>query len=62
MELWLTQLPFPAQFALVMAVLLPLCLGVVVAVDRLVDVAAVRIHWRPVEEHREPARSGRERS
>lgn len=56
-ELWLTQLPFAAQVALVLVVLLPLCFGAVAAVDRLVDAAADRIHWRPAEDH--PDMSGR---
>jgi hypothetical protein len=37
-DLWLTQLSFPFQFVLVMVVLLPLCLAVAWAIDRLVDV------------------------
>jgi hypothetical protein len=37
-DLWLTQLSFPFQFLLVMVVLLPLCLAVAWAIDRLVDV------------------------
>jgi hypothetical protein len=49
-ELWLTQLPFAAQFALVMAVLVPLCLGIVAGVDRIVDALALRVRWRPTEE------------
>lgn len=51
-ELWLTQLPFPAQFALVMAVLVPVCLGAAWGVDRAVDAVCVRAgrprwarHW-----------------
>lgn len=34
-ELWLTQLPFPFEFAIVIAVLGPLCAVLAVALDRL---------------------------
>ncbi|HEY2696746.1 MAG TPA: hypothetical protein VGJ45_14850 [Pseudonocardiaceae bacterium] len=34
-ELWLTQLPFPFEFAIVIVVLGPLCVGVAVGLDRL---------------------------
>lgn len=37
-DLWLTQLAFPFQFAIVIAVLGPLCVGVALAVDRCVDI------------------------
>ena len=36
-ELWVAQLWFPIQFALVMLVLLPACFGVAWLVDRIVD-------------------------
>lgn len=36
-DLWLTQLAFPFQFAIVIAVLGPLCAGVAWAIDRCVD-------------------------
>lgn len=36
-DLWLTQLAFPFQFAIVIAVLGPLCLGLALAIDRCVD-------------------------
>ncbi len=36
-ELWLTQLVFPVQVALVLAVLLPLCFLAAYAIDRGVD-------------------------
>jgi len=36
-ELWVTQLPFALQFAVVMAVLLPLCVVVAWLIDRAVD-------------------------
>lgn len=39
-ELWILGLPFPFQFTLVMAVLLPLCLVVAWAIDRIVDRAS----------------------
>jgi hypothetical protein len=45
-ELWLTQLPFFFQVVLAGVVLLPLCWGAAVAVDRLVDAAAARISAR----------------
>jgi hypothetical protein len=38
--LWLTQLAFPIQFVLVIAVLAPICLVVAWGVDRAVDVVA----------------------
>jgi len=34
-ELWLTQLPFPFEFAIVIAVLGPLCVGLAIGLDRL---------------------------
>ncbi|WP_020660950.1 hypothetical protein [Amycolatopsis benzoatilytica] len=36
-ELWLAQAWFPVQFALVMAVLVPLCLLAAWAIDKLVE-------------------------
>jgi hypothetical protein len=39
-ELWILGLPFPFQFALVMVVLVPVCLVVAWAIDRLVDRAS----------------------
>jgi hypothetical protein len=36
-ELWLAQRWFPLQFVLVMAVLVPVCLGVAWLIDKLVD-------------------------
>lgn len=36
-ELWVAQLPFWLQFALVMVILVPLCTGVAWAIDRIVD-------------------------
>ena len=39
-ELWLTQLPFGFQVLLAALVLVPLCWGTAVAVDRAVDAAA----------------------
>ncbi|GGP42392.1 hypothetical protein [Saccharothrix coeruleofusca] len=49
-ELWLAQLAFPFQFALVMAVLLPACLGVARFIDRVVDDASARISGDPQAE------------
>ncbi|WP_260194607.1 hypothetical protein [Actinophytocola gossypii] len=40
-ELWVLGLAFPFQFALVMAVLLPLVLVVAYVIDRFVDHASV---------------------
>ena len=45
-ELWLTQLPFGFQVVLAVLVLVPLCWGTAVAVDRVVDAAAVRLSAR----------------
>ena len=45
-ELWLTQLPFGFQVLLAVVVLLPMCWGAAVGLDRLVDVAAARIAAR----------------
>jgi hypothetical protein len=42
-ELWLTQLPFPVQFAVVIAVLLPVCAGGAWLIDRTVDLAAAKL-------------------
>jgi hypothetical protein len=50
--LWVAQLAFPFQFALVMVVLLPVCLGGAWLVDRVVDGAsslAGRLRTRPAE-------------
>jgi hypothetical protein len=41
-QLWLTQLAFPFQFALVMAVLLPVCVAVAWAVDRAAGLVVSR--------------------
>ncbi|RZS31439.1 hypothetical protein EV193_114132 [Herbihabitans rhizosphaerae] len=41
-ELWITQLWFPFQFLLVMGVLLPVCLTVAWALDRIVDFLSAR--------------------
>ncbi|GAA2995088.1 MULTISPECIES: hypothetical protein [Actinokineospora] len=41
-ELWLIQLSFPLQFALVMAILLPLCVVLAWFIDRVVDYASAR--------------------
>ncbi|MGH3877034.1 MAG: hypothetical protein ACRDSK_08375 [Actinophytocola sp.] len=39
-ELWMLGLPFPFQFALVVVVLVPVCLVVARAIDRIVDHAS----------------------
>lgn len=44
-DLWLTQLPFAFQFAIVVVVLAPICLVVSWAIDRAVDALAPRL-WR----------------
>ncbi|GLZ39635.1 hypothetical protein [Actinokineospora sp. NBRC 105648] len=41
-ELWLIQLSFPLQFALVMAILLPVCVVLAWFIDRVVDYASAR--------------------
>ncbi|WP_420803568.1 hypothetical protein [Saccharothrix deserti] len=46
-ELWLAQLAFPFQFALLMGVLLPLSLGVARLIDRVVDNASTRFNPVP---------------
>ncbi|PSL56634.1 hypothetical protein B0I31_103387 [Saccharothrix carnea] len=46
-ELWLAQLPFPFQFALLMCVLLPLSLGLARLIDRVVDNASTRFNPVP---------------
>lgn len=46
-ELWMAQLAFPFQFALLMCVLLPLCLGVARLIDRVVDNASSRFNPVP---------------
>lgn len=45
-ELWLTQLAFPFQVALAVVVLLPLCWGLSVGIDRVVDVVLARASRR----------------
>lgn len=42
-ELWLTQLPFVAQFTVVIAVLLPVCAGGAWLIDRVVDFVASKV-------------------
>lgn len=42
-ELWLTQLWFPFQFAFVMALLIPVCIGVAWLIDRIVDLLSARV-------------------
>jgi hypothetical protein len=43
-ELWITQLPFPAQFAVVIAVLLPIAAGGAWLIDRVVDFVAAKLN------------------
>jgi hypothetical protein len=43
-ELWITQQPFWLQFVVVMAVLLPLCLGAAWLIDRVVDYVSAKLH------------------
>ncbi len=42
-ELWITQLAFPFQFAIVIAVLLPVCVGLAWLIDRVVDFVASKV-------------------
>jgi hypothetical protein len=51
-ELWVLGLPFGFQFALVMAVLLPLCVVVAWLIDRIVDYASAR--FGPSQEDEPP--------
>lgn len=48
--LWLSDLAFPFQFALVIVVLAPLCLAVAWAMDRVVDLVGARFTRSPVAE------------
>lgn len=58
-DLWLSQLAFPFQFAIVIVVLAPVCFGVAVLVDRVVDLVGHRITGRRHEPvGREPGSSG----
>jgi hypothetical protein len=41
--LWLTELAFPFQFAIVIAVLAPICFGLAWAIDRAVDIVSARL-------------------
>jgi hypothetical protein len=47
-ELWLTQLPFALQFPLMMAIMLPTCLGVARLIDRVVDRTSAKDPVEPV--------------
>lgn len=42
-ELWVTQLVFPLQVLLVIVVLVPLCFGVALLLDRVGALVAVRL-------------------
>lgn len=53
-ELWMAQLAFPFQFALLMGVLLPLCLGLARLIDRVVDNASTRFNPVPKVPPAEP--------
>jgi len=58
-ELWLAQLPFPLQFALLMGVLLPLCLGAARLIDRVVDNVSSRFNPAPpLDTTAEPEKAG----
>jgi hypothetical protein len=46
-ELWITQLAFPAQFAVVIAVLLPVCAAGAWLIDRAVDFVGNKINRTP---------------
>jgi hypothetical protein len=45
-ELWLTQLAFPFQVALAIAIGLPLCWLAAAGIDRLVDVVIAAVNAR----------------
>ena len=49
-ELWMSGLAFPFQFAIVMAVLLPLCVLVAWLIDRGVDYASAWFGPSPEDE------------
>ncbi|OLF16648.1 hypothetical protein [Actinophytocola xanthii] len=49
-ELWVLGLAFPFQFALVMAVLAPLCLVVAWFIDRVIDHAAALFGPSPADD------------
>jgi hypothetical protein len=49
-DLWLSQLAFPFQFAIVIAVVAPLCLGIAWAIDRCVDMVSGRAPRGPKAE------------
>ena len=42
-DLWLSQLAFPFQFAIVIAVLAPVCLGLTWLIERVVDLVSGRV-------------------
>ena len=54
-ELWMLGLPFVFQFAIVIAVLLPLCVGVAWLIDRIVDYASA--WFGPSDEDEPPLRA-----
>ncbi len=49
-DLWLSQLAFPFQFAIVIVVLAPVCFGVALLVDRVVDLVRAHLPHR-ADEH-----------
>jgi hypothetical protein len=57
-DLWLSQLAFPFQFAIVIAVLAPVCVGIAWAADRVVDLVSGRFTRvrtpQPAVVHTEP--------
>jgi hypothetical protein len=56
-ELWVLGLPFPFQFALVIAVLVPLCVMIAWLIDRIVDYASA--WFGPSNEDEPPLGSAR---
>jgi hypothetical protein len=49
-DLWLSQLAFPFQFAVVIAVLAPFCVGVAWLIDRAVDLVSGQVtRTKPVK-------------
>ncbi|HEU5474772.1 MAG TPA: hypothetical protein VFV67_29365 [Actinophytocola sp.] len=49
-ELWVIGLPFAFQFALVMTVVTPMCVGLAWLIDRIVDYASARFGPSPENE------------
>ncbi|HKN96656.1 MAG TPA: hypothetical protein VJX10_06040 [Pseudonocardiaceae bacterium] len=50
-DLWLSQLAFPFQFAIVIAVLAPVCLGLTWLIERVVDLVSGRVTRSRTAQH-----------